>query len=371
MLIIQKLYIKDFFRVFLILSLGISIIFSIIGLIDKIDDFISEKTSFYMLFKYTLFNIPKYFNYLMPMAILLSSLFIFSQAVKRREIVIIKSAGARMKKILLPFLMLGVLLSLFSFFLSEIAIPFLSKESHEMKNQLTQKSSNIAFRQGTVFMKGKDGSVIRIVLYLEDRDISYGVSIYNYGDNGLLQKIDAELAEWDGNLWRLKNVNIFNVSEGKSTFLTELSSNQLESPKILKKEIWKAEEMTITELIQYQERLNASGFKNNKLSVDISSRFSYPLINFFMMVLGLSLATGADNRILQKILYATTIGKNISSTGLIAAGFGLIISLIYWFGHTFFLSLGYAATINPTISAWIMPLLFALGSIYLYKQVPE
>ncbi len=355
----------------MILSLWISIIFSIIGLIDKIDDFLPDKSSFFMLFKYTLYNIPKYFNYIMPMAILLSSLFIFSQAVKRREIVIIKAAGARMKKILLPFLVIGALLSLFGFFLSEIIIPFLSKESHSIKNQLSKKSSNITFRQGTVFMKGKDGSVVRISLYLEDRDISHGVSIYNYGEKGLIEKIDAELAEWDGDLWRLKNVNIFNVSEGRSTFVPELSSNQMESPKILKKELWKAEEMMIIELIQYQQRLNASGFKNNKLSVDISSRFSYPLINFFMIVLGLSLSTGADNRILQKILYAKFKGKDVSSGGIIAVGLGLIISLIYWFGHTFFISLGYADAINPTVSAWVMPLFFALGSIYLYKQIPE
>ncbi|MBS4062603.1 MAG: LptF/LptG family permease [Bacteroidetes bacterium] len=371
MLIIQKLYIKDFFRVFLILGLGISMVFSILGLIDKFDDFTSENLSIVMLFKYTLYNIPKYLNYVMPMAILLSGLFIFSQAMKRREIVAIKTAGGKMNRILAPFLVLGVLLSLFGFFLSEIVIPILSKEVQSIKNQLAKKESRIAFREGTIFMKGKDNSVVRIALYLEDKDVFYGVSIFKYDENGLKEKVDAETAEWDGNSWRLKNVTIFSLPEGKVVSTPEIVSEHMESPKILKKEMQKSEEMTITELIEYQKRLNDAGFKNIKLSVDISSRFSYPLINFFMVVLGLSLSTGADNRLLQKILHEKAGGKHMSGSGVVAVGLGLLISLLYWFGHSFFLSLGYAGTISSLVAAWIMPAVFAACSVYLYRQIPE
>lgn len=371
MLIIQKLYIKDFFRVFFILSLGISLLFSIIGLIERIDELMSGNLSVFMLFKYTIFSMPKYLNYVMPMAILLSSLFIFTQAVKRKEIVAIKSAGGKMNSILSPFLIIGVLLSLTGFFLSEIAVPVLSKEVRSIRNQLTKKDPRIVFREGTVFMKGKGDTVVRIALYLDDRDVSKGVSIYKYDEGELKEKIDAEMAEWDGRQWRLQNVNIFNVSEGKAISAAQKFSDALESPKILKKEIWKAEEMTIIELLQYQRRLNDAGFKNNKLTVDISSRFSYPLINFFMIILGLSLSTGADNRILQKILYSKTEGQHISGGGIISTGLGLLISLIYWLGYSFFLSLGYAGTINSIIVAWIMPIIFAVCSVYLYRQIPE
>ncbi len=371
MLIIQKLYIKDFLRVFIILSLGISLIFSIISLIDKIDDFVSAEGAFFILLTYTIYNTPKYFNYILPMSILLSSLFIFSQAANRREIVAIKSAGAKISRIFLPFLIIGILLSLFSFFLSEIVIPALSKEIQSIKNQLTKKGSNITFKEGSVFMKGKDGSIVRITLYLDDKDISHGVSIYKYDEEGLKEKIDAEVGQWDGQSWILKNVNIFNVLDGKSIFVKEIYADQIESPKILKKQILKSEEMTIIELIQYDRRLNRAGFKNPKLVVDISSRFSYPLINFFMIILGLSLSIGAENRLVQKVLSEKLKGKQTSGGGVFIAGLGLLLSLIYWLGHSFFLSLGYAGTISPAISAWIMPIFFAICSIYLYRQIPE
>lgn len=371
MLIIQKLYIKDFFKVFLILGFGISLLFSIISLIDKFDEFMPGSPSAFILLKYTSFHIPKFLTYIMPMAILLSSLFVFTQATKKREIVAIKTAGGKINSILSPFLIIGVIMSICGFFLSEIAVPTLSKEIHLIRKQLTKKGSAITFREGTVFMKGKDGSVARIALYLDDKDLAKGVSIFKYDGDGLREKIEAETAEWDGRLWKLKGVTVFDVSEGKAIFIDEMFSDAMESPKILQKEVWRAEEMTIVELLQYEKKLTEAGFKNIRLTVDISSRFSYSLINFFMIILGLSLSTGADNRLLQKILFLKPEGRRLSSSGVIATGLGLIISLIYWFGYSFFLSLGYAGTLNPTIAPWIMPVSFAICSVYLYRQIPQ
>lgn len=371
MLLIQKLYIKDFFKIFLILGLGISLLFSIIGLIDKFDDFIPNNPSVFILLKYIFFHIPKYLTYIMPMAILLSSLFIFTQAMKKKEIVAIKNAGGKINSILSPFLIIGFIMSLCGFFLNEVVVPTLSKEIHSIKKHLTKKGSTIAFKEGTVFMKGKDGSVVRIAFYLDDKNLAKGVNIFKYDEDGIKEKIEAETAEWDGKLWRLKGVTVFTVSEGKAIFIDEMFSDTMESPKILQKEIGKTEEMTIFELLEYDKRLTEAGFKNIRLSVDISSRFSYPLINFFMIILGLSLSIGADNRLLQKFLPHKSEGRGLSSSGVISTGLGLIISLIYWIGYSFFLSLGYAGTFSPIIAPWIMPVLFAVCSVYLYKQIPQ
>ena len=73
------------------------------ALIDKIDDFLPYKPSLKSLLLYVLFNFPRYLLYLLPMAILLCSLFVFSQAKKREEITAIKAAGGRLKTIMRPF----------------------------------------------------------------------------------------------------------------------------------------------------------------------------------------------------------------------------------------------------------------------------
>jgi lipopolysaccharide export system permease protein len=367
MLIIQKLYIKDFLKTLVVLGLGISLIFSIVGLIDKIDEFMPHKPPLKLLFEYTLLTIPKYFHYLMAMSTLLTSLFVFSQAIKRKEIIIIKAASGRMKRILMPFLGMGLALTVLGFGLEEIIIPAASKQIRSIRNQITEKKKTVTFKDGTLYMRGKDGSIVRIALYLPDKNISRDVSIFRFDAGQLKERIDASTAEWEGSSWQLKKVTRYNMSTGVISSLPEMTFPNIESPKIFQEDLWSVEEMSMSELIQYQRRLVEAGFKNIKLSVDISSRLSYPLINFFMLLLGISLSVGGDHRMLQKILHA----KSSSHSGVIAAGLGLLISLVYWIGYSVFLSLGYTGAVSPLAAPWIMPLVFASLSVYLYYQIPE
>jgi len=88
--------------------------------------------------------------------------------------------------------------------------------------------------------------------------------------------------------------------------------------------------------------------------VDLNSKISFPLINIFMMMLGISLSA-----------------REKLGGGLFSAGLGLLISLFYWFGYTFMLSMGYAGIIPPSVSAWTIPVVFAVFAVYLFVKIPE
>ncbi|MGO9611930.1 MAG: LptF/LptG family permease [Dissulfurispiraceae bacterium] len=368
MLLVQKLYAKEFLKVLAILGIGISIIFSFIGLLEKIDELLLFKPPIGLLIEYTLLGIPKFVRYLLPMATLLSSLFIFSQAIKRMEIVTIKGAGGKMRGILSPFVVIGVLIALFGFVIGETIVPMSSKMMQSINNQITKKGKEFTFKEGTLFMRGRDGSVIRIGLYLPDKNICRDVSIFKFDSGGLREKIVAESAEWKGQSWMLKNLTVYDIRSGRATDLKEQVVTAIESPKIFHEDVWKVEEMTLLELIHYQQRLKEAGFKNTKLTVDISSRLSFPLVNLFLLLLGISLTLGDTSK---KIFQRTMSGGVHANTGFVAAGLGLLVSLVYWFGHSFFLSLGYAGTIPPAAAPWIIPLMFAVVAVYLYRQIPE
>ncbi|MCK7512969.1 MAG: LptF/LptG family permease [Desulfobacterales bacterium] len=97
-----------------------------------------------------------------------------------------------------------------------------------------------------------------------------------------------------------------------------------------------------------------------------------PLINFFMMLLGISLSLGGT--ITDRLSHALTRHSQkdpSGGSGIIAAGLGLLISALYWLGYSFFLSLGYAGVIPAYAAPWIMPVLFSAASMLLYRQIPE
>ena len=359
MKIIQRYFVKEFFKILGVLALGLALIFSLLDLIDKVDDFMPGKPSIMQLMLYVLLNLPKYLYYVLPMSLLVCSLFVFSQASRNKELVAIKAMGGRVKNILYPFLILGLLLSATGFVIGEIVVPDFSETSNELKNALMKKDGRLAFREGTLWMRGADGAFVRIELYIPDKKLVKGMSIFVTGKNYLKRRIEAEEAYWTGSQgvkgsWKFKNVIVYDFEKGEVTHTPEMDYPNLESPDLFSRGIKKVEEMDIIELYRYTKRLKAAGFRDTKLVVDLNSKISYPLANFFMLVLGVALSV---------------MGR--VGGGILAAGMGILISFVYWLLYTLMLSMGYTRVIPPAVATWIVPMLFGTVAVYLFRKIPE
>ena len=368
---IQRMYIADFFKVLFILTVGMSALFGVLSLIDKMEEFMPYRPAFKLLLQYALASIPRNVIYFLPMTTLLSSLFIFSLAIKRREVVAIKTSGGKMKRILVPFIIIGVLLTLTGFVLGEFIVPVTAKKVRSLASEITGKGKRMAFfKEGTLYMRGKDGSIVKIALFMPSQNLSKGVSIFKFDEEGLKERIDADTGTWESGIWKLKNIMIYDLSTGKVSSMPEMVYTAIESPKIFSEDSIKVEEMTLTELIRYKNRLAEAGFRNVKLSVDLGSRLSYPIVNLFMLLLGISLSIGGEQKGIEKIFRIKSHGSH-SNAGVISAGMGLLISVLYWLGYSFSLSLGYSGTVPPIMAPWIVPVLFSVVSLYLYYNIPE
>ncbi len=355
---IQSYYIRDFLKIFGVIAFSLSLIFSIIDLVDKIDDFMPSKPSILILIWYAFLNLPKFLYYLLPMSMLICTLFIFSQAARNNEIVALKATGGKLKKLFYPFFFIGIIASVFAFIIGEIILPDFSERLNELKNTLKNKESRVAFKEGKLWLRGKDGSLIRIELYVPDKNLAKNMSVFVIKDSFLKKRIEAESAEWvkkgSQGIWNLKNVKVYDIENGEIKNLKEMNCENIESPDLFSQRIKKPQDMGIFELYQYISRLESIGIKDKKLFVDLYSKTSYPSTNFFLILLGLSLS----------------VIKRIGG-GLFAAGVGLTISFIYWLGYTFMLSLGYAGVIPAIVSSWSVPLVLGVIAIYFFKTVPE
>jgi lipopolysaccharide export system permease protein len=356
---IRRLYIREFFKMLGILALGLSLIFSLLDLVDKIDDFMPGGPSVGKFALYVLLNMPKYLYYLLPTASLISCLFIFSQASRNMELVTIKASGGRLKNLFYPFVVLGLLLSALGFVIGEVIVPDFSEKADELKGSPAKNEEKLSFREGTLWLRGKDGAFIKIDLYVPGKKMARGVSVFIIGDNRLKKRIEAGEAFWDGargsgGLWKFNNVVIYDFENGAVVHDSEMDYKYLDSPDLFGKRLKRVEEMDIKELYRYTKRLEAAGFSDTKLLVDLNSKVSYPLSNLFMVILGISLS------VLSRI-----------GGGLFAAGFGILISFIYWLLYTLMLSMGYTRLIPPTISTWVAPMIFGIVAIFLFRKIPE
>jgi lipopolysaccharide export system permease protein len=314
----------------------------------------SAKASSWSLVLYAMLNMPGFLIYLLPMSILTCSLFTFSQAFRRQEISAIKAAGGRLKTLFYPFIATGILLSIFAFATNELIVPDFSRKAADLQSRLRGKEKKSALAGGTIWLKNKDGSPVRIELYVAEKKLARGISIFISGKDFLKEQIIAQEAFWNGTTWILNNVRIYDIDSGEIKKVTSMEYAGLESPELFTNQLKTSDEMGIYELYQYMQRLKNAGFSNLKLVIDLNSRISFPLINIFMMLLGIALSTRGK------------IGG-----GLVTAGLGLLISLFYWLGYTFSLSIGYAGFIPPVLAAWTIPFLFGALAVYLFMKTPE
>jgi lipopolysaccharide export system permease protein len=359
MKIVQKFYMQEYLKLLGIIVFGLALIFSLLDLVDKIDNFTPGKISMVSIMNYIFLIMPKYIQYLLPMSLLLSSLFIFGLASRNKELIAIKASGGKLKGLFLPFIIMGFMFSLFSFVLGEFAVPDFSERLLEFKREYMTTAEKVTVVEGTIWLRGTDGSIVRIALYVPGKNLAKGVSIFMPGEESLRKRIEAEEAQWAEDqggtgIWKLAHVVLYDFEGGKVYSLAEMAYPYLESPTLFSRGIRKPEEMGITELFRYMERLNASGIKDSKLLVDFHVKVSYPLMNFFMMVLGLALS-----------------GMSRTGGGLFASGVGISLSVVYWLLYTFMLSMGYARVIHPVLAPWIVPVLFGMIAAYLFRRIPE
>jgi lipopolysaccharide export system permease protein len=352
--IVQRLYMKDFFRLLVLITFGLSSIFSLIDLIGKIDNFLAARTSFWSLAFYAMLSMPRYLLYLLPMSILICSLFTFTQAFRRHEVVAIKAAGGRLKTLFYPFIVAGVLLSLLSFATNEVLVPVFSKKAADLQDSLEGKEKRSVFSDGAIWLKSTGGSPVKIDLYILGKKIAKGVSIFIIGKDFLKEQIFAKEAVWDGHTWILHDVSTYHLDTGQVETTRTMAYAELESPDLFTNELKTPEEMGLLELYSYMQRLKKAGFSNLKLSVDLNSKISFPLIDIFMMLLGMALSSRAKK-----------------GGGLVTAGLGLLISLVYWLGYTFSLSIGYAGIVPPALAAWSIPFIFGSLAVFLFLTTPE
>ncbi len=360
MKIIYRYYINEFIKIWLIIAPGLAFIFSLLEIIDKVDDFLPGKITIFSMFHYTVLILPRILYYLLPMSLLICGLFTFSQASRNKEIIAFKAVSGRMKTLFYPFITGGILFSIAGFIIGEIVVPEFSDYLLDFKKNNMKKAGKITMKKDAIWIKSSEGSLSRIDLYIPDQKLIKGLSIFILEDTRLKKRIEADKAFWekknDGDgVWRLYNAIEYDIQTGSVKKHNEMYYSGLESPDLFTTSIKNPEEMGIYDLKLYIKKINSAGFRDQKLVVDFYRKISYPFTNLFMIILGISLSVSVKR----------------TGGGLFATGLGIFISFIYWLSHTFMLSMGYAQVLNPVIAACTMPLLFGIISAYLFLRVPE
>jgi len=356
MKILTRYFMREFLKFFVITLLGLTAIALIAEFFDKVDEFYAKEPPLHLILQYLLLQSPKFILYALPMASLLAMLITIGRASKWKETIAVMASGGSLKKIFSSFLILGIFISLAALVAGEVIAPASIKRAAWVRNvKILKQKPRVMYREKAIWLKGLDGSLIRVGDFVDDsnRILDTGIYIFN-ASFGLDKRIEAKEGEWRGGAWELKDVTIFDFKENTFTKLESYTTAALEEPKIFREEITQPEEMGFAELYNYYSRLENAGFKNLKYMVRLYEKLAYPSVNFIMILFGIAIALN------------TGLGGGVKSAGL-----GIGISVLYWLVYSISISLGSTSAIPPWFAPFIAPLIFGIAGSVMFIRIKE
>ncbi len=367
MRIIDRYIIKSVIFVFIVTFFTFGLLFVLIDSASNLDEFIEQQVPIQILFQYYLAYLPVVLVQTTPMALLISVLLTYSALNSHNEIVVLRTSGMNFWQITKPVLAFVLVMAAVVFFINERYIPQSEEKTKKIKNdnlilEVDRKKKNFSKIKNLTFY-GLKNRLYFIDTFDPDPDSSYeleGLTIIEYDqDQNIEEKIVALKGSWTGIAWKCYQCHITHFpKDPQSTIKVKVYEDKLldikETPEDFLNQRLTINAMNIKQLTDYVTRFTNSGAKRalNNLKVDLYQKYSFPLTNVIIILVGLP--------------FALTTGRRKAQT-FTSLGIAIAIGFLYYVTNAVGLALGKGGLFPPIVSAWLAPVLFTGIAFYLIK----
>jgi lipopolysaccharide export system permease protein len=356
--ILDRYIMRKYRFVFLLVFLALLAISVIVTFFERIDNIYEHNKSLSLLFRYILYRVPEFINYILPVTVLATALLTLGLLTKSNEVTAMKACGLSIYRLVLSLIVTAALVSLFSFALQERLVPSANKKAEEVWNQINDVPARSTSFVDRRWVLSKNKNRIYHYSYFDRATGAFSqLSVFDLSPSSwsLVRRIYAEKSRLEGNQLVLshgwfrefpgESESRFETFQGMDLRLAEDSSYFI-------KELREPSLMSFGELKKYTAEVDAMGFETTRFKVDLSSKLSFPLVSLVMTLLA--------------IPFAFSMGKRGALVGL---GLSTGIGIIYWVALAVFRSFGYIGSLSPFLASWGPNLIFGpLGLYLLFRQ---
>lgn len=364
MSIISRYLSTSFFKTWGMTLFGFILLYTAIDFLEKIGDFMGKSIGLKTTLVFFAAQLPKIMVLMAPVATLVGVLITIAIMARASEIVAFKASGISLYRLSTPIVISSLAISVMVFVLSDQVAP----RTTALANSIWQGQVKDRLKTSTVvhdvWLKN-----VRLVQHFKTYDeanssVEQVTLIFTDDEMYLARRIEAARGKFtDGRLILEEAVEKVYSQPGQIKGRTF----QLHHHQNLVLEDWSApppgfgradensDELSVAQLWRTIDRLRAEGFNPLKQKVDLHFKFSFALLSFIMVVVGLP------------------IGFWKEKGGSVALGLatGLVLSFIYLITMELAKSLGYAGLLPPIVAAWMPNMLFLLLGAYLFSYVRQ
>ena len=306
------------------------------------------------------YRIPSMLAYAFPMSMLLSILMVFNRMSSESEMVAIRAAGVSFLRIIVPALVFALLVTGFTYWLSDMFAPYAGAQAAH----LTQQALKTIKRGNPVMYQRVEKQNIVYSIEAADLDIEhmrmYKVSLIYWSGGEPFVYIYAKTADWDAQKghWRFQEAVPHYVRPGVPAGILMMptgAQSQLdleayalkleESPFDLAAAKKDPTELTANEIRAYVIHLQKIGDlqRSSKAQMWLTQRFAMPFSCLVFALIGAPLGL-----------------RHHRTSNAVGLGISLLVIFSYYFINVYLKTFGESGRMDPYLAAWLPNILGAI-----------
>lgn len=325
--ILIKYLFKDLFLYFLVSFFFFFMVFFVNQILLTVEDLLAKSAPFADVMRIMIYSLPFIIAQSAPFATLVGFLMSLGGMMSSNEILIFRAAGLSFFKIFIPVAILGVMISIGSFFVNDYLLPLGTIKYNKLMRKIMNSTPSIELESNSVkhldtaniVIGNVEGNNVSDLVIIdskegEDRLIVAGESVLvGAKEEGVLMQFDMS----DANVLTIKseNRNNYDILSSKRTIMNVFDSTFLGNFSQSPREMTTYDLTKRLKVMKAEKTDNASTLRKLNLWImEWHKKFAIPFGSIFFALLAFSMAF--------------LFGKNNGQ--MIGLFLGLVICVLYW-----------------------------------------
>ena len=324
-----------------------AVLIGVVDLLQTLDRFLRTKPPFTTILEHFLYRMPGELYKGLPMIVLIATVFMFLSLTRQRELDALKAAGISLYRASLPIFLVAAGISVMAVIFQEAALPDINAKAEEVDRvKIRGQLPRHLQRQTQIWYRSSDARFFRMALLDPVGKSMEGLIVLDISpDFRLVDRLDARLAQWTPEGWRLTD-GVYRHVGPQNRVTSELFDGRLVAmPEHIDDFIQvqnAPETMSFLELRAYVSRLREGGHRVNRYVVQLYSKLSFPLVHVIMALVAIPFALVSPR----------------SGGRAMGIGVAIVIAAGYWVVHSIALAFAQADLLPAALAAWTANIVF-------------
>ena len=356
MKLLDRYVLRQFFLATLVSIVGFIIIYIAVDMMEKLDKFLDKHVPFTIVIEYYINFTPQIISLILPVGLLLGSLFATGRMSIQNEIVAMRSAGISLYRLMAPFVIASAIISIGAIYFEGWILPKANARVEEIIRDYV-KEDLIDNSEFNMYLQDSPTTIVSMSDYSLAQQRANHISVQTFDAHDvtrLVRRIDAGLMTWDTihHEWYLQNATERSFTSDTSAEnvhkLTPMESRMqfTFTPRELHERLLKMDEMTNPELTRRIDLKRRSGQDVAQDLVDYFSRYAMAFTSLIVVLFGVPFASKKKR-------------GGLSFEFSIAIG----IAFVFLTFTKVFQTFGYTGQVPPILTAWLADWLFFIGAV--------